>query len=112
LIATTMDKVGKDGVITIEDSNSMNLEIEYVEGMQFDKGYISSYFVTNNASSTNNASAIMDAILDEPYILLYDKKISSADSLVPLLEKLIVSDSRALVTIAEDVVGQALPHWY
>lgn len=102
LIATAMDKVGKDGVITVEDSNSMNLEIDYVEGMQFDKGYISSYFVTNNAN------AMMDAILDEPYILLYDKKISSAESLVPLLEKVIVSDRRALVVIAEDVVGQAL----
>lgn len=100
LIATVMDKVGKDGVIAVEDSNTMSYEIEYVEGMQFDQGYISPYFVTNPGA--------MEAILEAPYILIYDKKISSAQSLVPLLEKLIQSGKREMVIIAENVDGQAL----
>jgi len=100
LIATIMDKVGQDGVITVEDSNSMDFAIEYVEGMQFDRGYISPYFVTSRAA--------MEAILNAPYILIYDKKVSSAEHLVPLLEKLIQSDKRELVIIAEDVEGPAL----
>jgi chaperonin GroEL len=100
LIATVIDKVGKKGVITVEDSNSMNFEIEYVEGMQFDRGYISSYFVTNTAE--------MEAVLDEPYVLIYDKKISSAQALIPLLEILLQSGKREMVIIAEDIEGQAL----
>jgi chaperonin GroEL len=100
LIATVMDKVGKDGVITVEDSNSMNFEVEYVDGMQFDRGYISPYFVTTDGT--------MEASLDEPYILIYDRKISSAHDLIPLLEKLIQSGKREMVIIAEDVEGQAL----
>jgi chaperonin GroEL len=100
LIATVMDKVGKDGVITVEDSNSMTFETEYVEGMQFDRGYISPYFVTNYET--------MEAVLDDPYVLIYDKKISLAQDLMPLLEKLIQAGTREMVIIAEDVDGQAL----
>jgi chaperonin GroEL len=100
LIATVMDKVGKDGVITVENSNSMDFEIEYVEGMQFDRGYRSPYFVTSDGATS--------AVIDEPYILIYDKKISAAESLVPLLEKLIEAGKRELVIIAEDIEGQAL----
>jgi chaperonin GroEL len=100
LIATVMDKVGKDGVITVEDSNSVNYEIEYVEGMQFDRGYISPYFVTSDGA--------MDAMLNDPYILIYDKKISSAQDIVPLLERLIQSGKREMVIIAENVEGEAL----
>ncbi|MBZ0275816.1 MAG: chaperonin GroEL, partial [Anaerolineae bacterium] len=100
LIATMMDKVGNDGVIAVEDGNTLNFEIEYVEGMQFDQGYISPHFVTNPEA--------MEAVLEAPYILIYDKKISSAQSLVPLLEKLIQSDKHEMVIIAENVDGQAL----
>jgi chaperonin GroEL len=100
LIATMMDKVGKDGVITVEDSKGMGFEVEYVEGMQFDRGYISPYFVTNNST--------MEALLNDPYILIYDKKISSAEILIPLLEKLVQAGKREMVIIAEDVDGQAL----
>ncbi len=100
LIASVMDKVGKDGVITVEDSNGLNFEIEYVEGMRFNQGYISPYFVMSSGTA--------EAVIDKPYILIYDKKISSAESLVPLLEKLIQSGDRELVIIAEDVEGQAL----
>lgn len=100
LIATVLDKVGKDGVITVEDSNSMNLEAEYVEGMQFDRGYISPYFITSPET--------MEVVLEHPYILIYDKKISSAQSIVPLLERLVESGTREMVIIAEDVEGQAL----
>jgi len=100
LIATVMHKIGNDGVITVEDSNSMNLEVEYVEGMQFDRGYISSYFITNTDT--------MEAVLQDPYILLYDKRISSVEQLVPILEKLLVSTTRSLVIIAEDIAGEAL----
>lgn len=99
LIATVMDKVGKDGVITVENSNSMDFEVKYVEGMQFDRGYISPYFVTND---------MMESVLDEPYILICDKKISSADEMVALLERLIQAGKRELVIIAEDVQGPAL----
>ena len=100
LIATIIDKTGKDGVITVEDSNSMGFETEYVEGMQFDRGYISPYFVTNYEA--------MEAVLDEPYILIYDKKISLAQDIMPLLEQLIQAGKREMVLIAEDVDGQAL----
>lgn len=100
LIASAMDQVGKDGVITVEDSNGMTTDVEYVEGMQFDRGYISSYFITNTDT--------MEAVLDDPYILIYDKRISSVEQLVPILEKLVVSDKRSLLIIAEDVDGEAL----
>jgi chaperonin GroEL len=100
LIAEVMDKVGKDGVITVEESKGLAFETEYVEGMQFDRGYISPYFVTNQET--------MEAILEEPYVLIHDKKISAAADLVPVLEKLIQSGSRSLLIIAEDIDGEAL----
>ncbi len=100
LIAEVMDKVGKDGVITVEESKSLEFETEYVEGMQFDRGYISPYFITNPEA--------MEAVLQEPYILIYDKKISAATDIVPILEKLVQVGKRDLVVIAEDVDGEAL----
>ncbi|MBK8029134.1 MAG: chaperonin GroEL [Chloroflexi bacterium] len=100
LIAEVMDKVGKDGVVTVEESRGLEFETEYVEGMQFDRGYISAYFVTNTDS--------MEAIVEEPYILIYDKKISAAQDIVPLLEKLVQIGKRDVVIIAEDVDGEAL----
>ncbi len=100
LIADVMDKVGKDGVITVEESKGLEFETEYVEGMQFDRGYISPYFVTDNEH--------MEASLDDPYILIYDKKISAAADMVPLLEKMIQVGKREIVIIAEDVDGEAL----
>ena len=100
LIADVMDKVGKDGVITVEESKSLQFETEYVEGMQFDRGYMSAYFITN--------SEHMEAVISEPYILIYDKKISAAQDIVPLLEKLVQIGKRDLVIIAEDIDGEAL----
>ena len=100
LIADVMDKVGKDGVITVEESKSMQFETEYVEGMQFDRGYISAYFITD--------SEHMESVISEPYILIYDKKISAAQDIVPLLEKLVKIGKRELVIIAEDIDGEAL----
>ncbi len=100
LIAEVMDKVGKDGVITVEESKGLEFETEYVEGMQFDRGYISPYFITNPEA--------MEAVIEEPYILIHDKKISSAQDLVPTLEKLVQRGARNLVVIAEDVDGEAL----
>src|SRR5512136_1224058 len=100
LIADVMDKVGKDGVITVEESKSLQFETEYVEGMQFDRGYISAYFITDPEH--------MESIISEPYILIYDKKISAAQDIVPLLEKLVQIGKRDLVIIAEDVDGEAL----
>ena len=100
LIADVMDKVGKDGVITVEESKGLEFETEYVEGMQLDRGYLSPYFVTN--------SERMEAGLDNPYILIHDKKISSAQDLVPILEKLMQMGKREIVIIAEDVEGEAL----
>jgi len=100
LIAQVMDKVGKDGVITVEESQALEFETEYVEGMQFDRGYLSPYFVTD--------SDTMEAVLEEPYILIHDKKISSAQDIVPILEKLIQTGKRNLVVVAEDVDGEAL----
>jgi len=100
LIAEVMDKVGKDGVITVEESKGLEFETEYVEGMQFDRGYSSPYFITNPEA--------MEADLAEPYILIYDKKISAATDIVPLLEKLVQVGKRELVVIAEDVDGEAL----
>jgi chaperonin GroEL len=100
LIAEVMDKVGKDGVITVEESKSMQFETEYVEGMQFDRGYLSPYFIT----STDK----MEAVINEPYILIHEKKISAAQDIVPLLEKLVQIGKRELVIIAEDIDGEAL----
>jgi chaperonin GroEL len=100
LIADVLDKVGKDGVVTVEESKGLEFETEYVEGMQFDRGYISPYFVSNPES--------MEAEIDEPYILIHDKKISAAQDIVPVLEKLVQLGKRELVIIAEDVDGEAL----
>ncbi len=100
LIADVMDKVGKDGVITVEESKSLEFETEYVEGMQFDRGYISPYFMTNAEE--------MESVIESPYILVTDRKISAASDLVPILEKLIQSGRRDVVVIAEDVDGEAL----
>jgi chaperonin GroEL len=100
LIADVMDKVGKDGVITVEESKSMAFETEYVEGMQFDRGYLSAYFITD--------AEHMEATINEPYILIHEKKISAAQDIVPLLEKLVQVGRRELVIIAEDIDGEAL----
>jgi chaperonin GroEL len=100
LIADVMDKVGKDGVITVEESKGLAFETEYVEGMQFDRGYISPYFIT--------VPDTMEAVIENPYILIYDKKISAAQDLVPILEKLLQIGKRDLVIISEDVDGEAL----
>ncbi len=99
LIAQAFDKVGKDGVITVEESNTFGTELEFTEGMQFDKGYISPYFVTD--------AERMEAVLDDPYILVNQGKISAIGDMLPLLEKVIQS-SRPLCIIAEDVDGEAL----
>jgi chaperonin GroEL len=100
LIADVMDKVGKDGVITVEESKGLEFETEYVEGMQFDRGYISPYFVTDSES--------MESVIEEPYILIHDKKVSAAQDLVPILEKLVQQGARNLVILAEDIDGEAL----
>src|SRR5512143_3005192 len=100
LIAEVMDKVGKDGVITVEESKGLAFETEYVEGMQCDRGYISPYFVTSPES--------MEAVLEEPYVLINEKKISAATDIVPILEKLVQVGKRNLLIIAEDVDGEAL----
>ncbi len=100
LIAEVFDKVGNDGVITVEESKGLEFETEYVEGMQFDRGYISPYFITDPEH--------MEAVIEDPYILVYDKKISAAQDIVPLLEKLVQIGKRDLVIIAEDVDGEAL----
>ncbi len=100
LIAEVMDKVGKDGVITVEESKGLEFETEYVEGMQFDRGYISPYFITDPEH--------MEANIAEPYVLIHDKKISAATDIVPVLEKLVQVGKRELVIIAEDIDGEAL----
>jgi len=100
LIAEVMDKVGKDGVITVEESKGLDFETEYVEGMQLDRGYISPYFVTNPER--------MEAELEEPYILVTDKKISAVADIVPILEKLVQVGKRELLIVSEDVDGEAL----
>ena len=100
LIADVMDKVGKDGVITVEESKSMAFETEYVEGMQFDRGYLSAYFITDGEQ--------MEAVISDAYVLIHEKKISAAQDIVPLLEKLVQVGKRELVIIAEDVDGEAL----
>jgi chaperonin GroEL len=100
LIAEVMDKVGKDGVITVEESKGLEFETEYVEGMQFDRGYISPYFITDPEQ--------MEADVSDPYLLIHDTKISAATDIVPLLEKLVQVGKRELVIIAEDIDGEAL----
>jgi len=100
LIAEVMDRVGKDGVITVEESRGINFEVEYVEGMQIDKGYLSSYFVTNTEK--------MEASLENPYILITDKKISAVQDILPIIEKIVQQGRREVVIIAEDVDGEAL----
>lgn len=100
LIAEAMEKVGKDGVITVEESQSFGMEIDYVEGMQFDKGYVSPYMITNADK--------MEAVFEEPDILITDKKISNVEEIVPLLEKLAQAGKKNLVIISEEVDGQAL----
>jgi chaperonin GroEL len=99
IIAEAMDKVGKEGVITVEESNTFGLELELTEGMRFDKGYISPYFVTDPER--------MEAVLDDPYVLVYNGKISSVKDLLPLLEK-VMQTGKPLALIAEDVEGEAL----
>ena len=99
LIADAMDKVGKDGVITVEESKGTGTTVEIVEGMEFEKGYISPYFVTNAES--------MEADFENPFILLYEKKISAINDLIGVLEK-IMRMGRPLIIIAEDVEGEAL----
>ncbi len=99
MISSAIDKVGKDGVITVEESQTFGMEMDLVEGMRFDKGYISPYFVTDTER--------MEASLDDPYILLVSSKISSVRDLVPVLEK-VMQSGKALVIIAEDVEGEAL----
>ena len=99
LIADAMDKVGKDGVITVEEAKGTETGLEVVEGMQFDRGYLSPYFVTNTES--------MEAILEDPYILIHDKKISAMKDLLPILEK-VAQQGKALLIIAEDLEGEAL----
>jgi chaperonin GroEL len=100
LLAEAMDKVGRDGVITVEEGKGLKLEVEYTEGMQFDRGYISAYFITD--------SGRMEAALDEPYLLITDKKISAINDIVPVLEKLVQTGRKELVIISEDVDGEAL----
>jgi len=100
LVAEAMEKVGKDGVITVEEAKSTSTTVEVVEGMEFDKGYISPYFVTNTET--------MECVLEEPYILIHEKKISSIHDLLPLLEQ-VVQAGKPFVIIAEDVDGEALP---
>ena len=95
-----MEKVGKDGVITVEESKALEFETEYVEGMQFDRGYISAYFITD--------ADTMEAVIEDAYILIHDKKISSAQDIIPVLEKLVQIGRKNLVIIAEDVDGEAL----
>jgi chaperonin GroEL len=99
IVADAMEKVGKDGVITVEESKGLETELELVEGMQFDKGYISPYLVTN--------AQRMEAVLEDPYILITDKKISAIADLLPILEK-VVQSGKPLLVIAEDVEGEAL----
>jgi chaperonin GroEL len=99
MIAEAMDKVGKEGVITVEESNTFGLELELTEGMRFDKGYISPYFVTDQDR--------MEAVLDDPYLLIADSRISNLHDLLPLLEK-VVESGKPLVVVAEDIEGEAL----
>ncbi|HEX5430070.1 MAG TPA: chaperonin GroEL [Patescibacteria group bacterium] len=100
LIAEAMNEVGKDGVITVEEGQTLGLEKEVVKGMRFDKGYVSAYMVTD--------SARMEAVWDSPYLLITDKKISSVQDILPLLEKIVATGKKELVIIADDIEGEAL----
>ncbi|MCI0843655.1 MAG: chaperonin GroEL, partial [Chloroflexi bacterium] len=100
LIAEVMEKVGKDGVITVEESKGIETETEFVEGMNFDRGYISPYFVTSPER--------MEAVIDDPHILITDKKLSAVSDILPVLEKVLQSGSKNLLIIADDVDGEAL----
>src|SRR4029434_9182806 len=99
IIADAMDKVGKDGTITVEEAKSIETTLDVVEGMQFDKGYLSPYFVTNAEN--------LEVVLENAYILIYEQKISSLKDMLPLLEK-VAKASKPLLIIAEDVEGEAL----
>src|SRR5262249_6953753 len=99
VIADAIDKVGKDGVVTVEESNTFGMELEFTEGMQFDKGYLSPYFVSDPERQ--------EAVLDEPYVLIVNSKISSVQDLLPVLEK-VMQSSKPLLIIAEDIEGEAL----
>jgi len=99
LLADAMDKVGKDGVVTVEEAKSMATTLEVVEGMQFDQGYLSPYFVTD--------AERMECVLEDPYILIYEKKISAVKDIIPLLEK-VSQQGRPLLIISEEVEGEAL----
>ena len=98
-IAEAVDKVGKDGVITVEESNTFGMELEFTEGMRFDKGYISPYFITDPER--------MEAVLDEPYILIANSKVSAVKDLLPVLEK-VMQAGKAVLVLSEDVEGEAL----
>jgi len=100
LIADVMEKIGKDGVITVEESKGIKTEVEYVEGMSFDRGYISPYFITNPER--------MECVIEEPYVLITDKKLSSVNDIVPILEKVLQSGSKNLLIICDDCDGEAL----
>ncbi len=100
LIATVMEKVGKEGVVTVEDSNTIGNSYEMVEGMQFDRGYVSQYMVTNADK--------MESVIEEPYVLVTDKKISSIQEILPLLEKIVASGKKDLFIVADDLEGEAL----
>ena len=99
MIAEATEKVGKDGVITVEEGKALKTEVEWVEGMQFDRGYLSPYFVTNPTT--------MEAVLEDAYVLIYEKKISSVKDMVPVLEK-VAQTGKPLLIIAEDIDGEAL----
>ena len=101
LLADAMEKVGKDGVITVDEGKSLATEVEWVEGMQFDRGYLSPYFVTDPQK--------MECVLEDAYILIYEKKLSNIKELVPVLEK-VVNAGKPLLIVAEDVDGEALGH--
>ena len=100
LIAEVMEKIGKDGVITVEESKGIKTEVEYVEGMSFDRGYISPYFITNPER--------MECAIDDPYVLITDKKLSSVNDIVPILEKVLQSGSKNLLIVCDDCDGEAL----
>jgi chaperonin GroEL len=102
LIAEVMEKVGKDGVVTVEESQGLKLDVEYVEGMQLDRGYLSAYMATSNDGGR------MEAVLDSPFILITDKKVSAVADILPTLEK-VVAQGKPLLIVAEDVDGEALP---
>ena len=98
-----MEKVGNDGVITVEESKTMKTELNVVEGMQFDRGYASAYMVTDTDK--------MEAVLDNPYILITEKKISNIQEILPVLEQVVQQGAKLLI-IAEDVEGEAWPPWW